>query len=243
MPESVYGIITIIMFLLCQRSHYLDAMPSDDEKRSKPLREPKQDRSKATLARILESARKAMETKNFDDATLAEVVEGAGVTVGAFYARFPDKAALLRFMEQEAYEDLGAVVAGAGEPEPIASASPAQLVSTLLGEMARTYREHRGMISTILLKSRSDPDRQRRRMDFTAEFVRKGISQLQAASASLDHPPSDREWRIALLFALSALRDAIVFEEDWWAGEGDDDETLVAELTSAVLAYLKIPSE
>lgn len=218
-------------------------MKPGNERRSKPVREPKQDRSKATLARILASARKAMEEKNFDDATLAEVVEGAGVTVGAFYARFPDKATLLRFIEQEAYEELGSVVGPAAELGPASAAPPASLVRTLLGEMARTYREHRGLIRTILVQSRSDPERQRRRMDFTAEFVRKGTAQLQAASATLAHPPSGRAWRIALLFALSALRDAIVFEEDWWADARDDDEALVAELTSAVLAYLGIPGE
>lgn len=220
-------------------------MAADREKPSKSVREPKQDRSKATLARILDSARKAMAEKNFDDATLSEVVEGAGVTVGAFYARFPDKAALLRFLEQEAYDDLGAALVGAPTPDSAATPPPAVIVRTLLAEMARTYREHRAAIRAILVQSRSDPERQRRRMDFTGEFVRQGVSRLQAAAATLERPPSDRAWRIALLFALSALRDAIVFEETWWAdaGEEDTDGVLVDELTTAVLAYLGIPRD
>ena len=36
-----------------------------------------------------------LESKAFGEATLAEIMERAGVTVGAFYRRFPDKDALL----------------------------------------------------------------------------------------------------------------------------------------------------
>jgi AcrR family transcriptional regulator len=221
-------------------------MTTEDAGGSDAMRQPQQDRSRATLARILDSARKAIADKNFDDATLSEVVAGAGVSVGAFYARFPDKAALLRFLEQEAYDDLGAALTAAAESEPPPTPSPlppAAIVREMLADMARTYREHRGVLRTILARSRSDPEVQRRRMDFTAEFVGKGIARLQAAAATLEHPPSDRAWRIALLFASSALRDAILFDEDWWddAGGAGSDELLVDELTAAVVAYLEIP--
>lgn len=220
-------------------------MTTQGDSGSDAVRQPKQDRSRATLARILDSARKAIADKNFDDATLSEVVAGAGVSVGAFYARFPDKAALLRFLEQEAYDDLGAALTAAAGEEPPAPPTlpPAAIVREMLADMARTYREHRGVLRTILARSRSDPEVQRRRMDFTAEFVGKGIARLQAAAATLEHPPSHRAWRIALLFASSALRDAILFDENWWddTGGAGSDELLVDELTAAVVAYLGIP--
>lgn len=151
----------------------------------------------------------------------------------------------MRLLEEEAYEDLGAALTEAAPPEAAWIGPPASLVRRLLSELARSYREHRGVFRTILLKSRSDPERQRRRMDFTSEFLRVSISHLQAATASLEPPPSERAWRVALLFASSALRDAILFDEDWWADTSGEvrDEVLVGELTSAMLAYLGIPRE
>src|SRR3954465_1577917 len=64
------------------------------------FRPPQQLRSRETLDRILDAAEQVLEQKTFNEATLAEIMERAGVTVGAFYRRFPDKDALLHHLEE-----------------------------------------------------------------------------------------------------------------------------------------------
>ena len=62
------------------------------------FRPPQQSRSRETLDRILDAAEQVLAEKAFGEATLAEIMDRAGVTVGAFYRRFPDKNALLRHL-------------------------------------------------------------------------------------------------------------------------------------------------
>src|SRR3954466_6943772 len=70
------------------------------------FRPPQQSRSQETLDRILDAAEQVLETKAFGEATLAEIMERAGVTVGAFYRRFPDKDALLHHLDERFFAEL-----------------------------------------------------------------------------------------------------------------------------------------
>src|SRR5437762_6307200 len=71
------------------------------------FRPPQQTRSRETLDRILDAAERVLDEKSFTEATLAEIMERAGVTVGAFYRRFPDKDALLHFLDERFFQQIG----------------------------------------------------------------------------------------------------------------------------------------
>src|SRR5881398_1851649 len=70
------------------------------------FRPPQQTRSQETLDRILDAAESVLEEKSFSEATLVEIMERAGVTVGAFYRRFPDKDALLHLLDERFFAEL-----------------------------------------------------------------------------------------------------------------------------------------
>src|SRR5947208_15475116 len=70
------------------------------------FRPPQQTRSQETLDRILDAAERVLEKKSFTEATLAEIMERAGVTVGAFYRRFPDKDALLHLLDERFFREM-----------------------------------------------------------------------------------------------------------------------------------------
>jgi AcrR family transcriptional regulator len=70
------------------------------------FRPPQQHRSQETLDRILDAAERVLDTKSFSEATLVEIMERAGVTVSAFYRRFPDKDALLHLMDERFFSEL-----------------------------------------------------------------------------------------------------------------------------------------
>ena len=52
------------------------------------FRPPRQHRSQETLDRILDAAEQVLDTKSFSEATLAEIMERAGVTVGGTAGMF-----------------------------------------------------------------------------------------------------------------------------------------------------------
>src|SRR5947209_5706863 len=59
------------------------------------IREPKQARSRQTFDRLLDATEALLREKEFAAITIAEIVQRAGASTGAFYARFPAKEALL----------------------------------------------------------------------------------------------------------------------------------------------------
>ena len=59
------------------------------------MRPAKQGRSRQTLERILRATRELLQEKEFEEITVAEIVQQAQSSCGAFYARFPSKEALL----------------------------------------------------------------------------------------------------------------------------------------------------
>lgn len=64
-------------------------------KRTSPVNPPQQERSEATLARILNVVETMVDSGRYESATVSEIVRRARCSVGAFYGRFADKDAAL----------------------------------------------------------------------------------------------------------------------------------------------------
>src|SRR5581483_11670 len=73
-------------------------------RRDPPAKPPRQDRSRATLDRLLDAAESLLTEKPFEAATVAEIARRAGASVGAFYGRFASKEALLDCFDERFFE-------------------------------------------------------------------------------------------------------------------------------------------
>ncbi len=60
-------------------------------RRLKPLKEPKQDRSRETFAAILQAAAHVFEHRGYAGATTNRIAGRAGVSVGSLYQYFPTR--------------------------------------------------------------------------------------------------------------------------------------------------------
>lgn len=86
-----------------------------------PRKRPRQTRSTATFAAVLEATARILETRGLEAANTNAIADLAGVSVGSLYQYFPDKMAifaeLIRRAERETAEALEAlVVETAGRP-------------------------------------------------------------------------------------------------------------------------------
>lgn len=198
---------------------------------------PLQARSAQTLARMVDAARNGLESKRFNELTLAELTRQAGVTVGAFYQRFPSKEALLEYMEEQAYQEIReSGTALLADPPTQPAPSTRQLIRSCVSGMAQLYEKHRGILRELVQRSRSSEERQERRMDMTRDVGGAALEWILRQGDPIDHPEPRRALGVALLFTSSALRDVILFRESW-AGCADVG-TLVEELVRAAEAYL-----
>ena len=70
----------------------------------KPYKPPRQRRSQRSLEKLLDAAEEQIRTEGFENLTVNNVVSRVGLSVGAFYARFPDKTALIHAVQERFHE-------------------------------------------------------------------------------------------------------------------------------------------
>lgn len=200
---------------------------------------PVQQRSSETFRRLIDAARDSLDTGSFESLTLTELTGRAGVTVGAFYHRFPSKTALLEYLQAEMYDDIrkSAAELFAGPP-PAADHNVRDQLRTFVAGMAAIYQQHRGVLRELVQRSRSNEARQKDRVDMTREVVNSAVDWLLAHGGEIAHPEPRKALGVALLFTSSALRDVILFDEKWASGTDAGTDDLVTELTRAAEAYL-----
>ncbi len=118
---------------------------------------PRQQRSRATVAVILEAATRVLARRGWARSTTNEVAEVAGVSVGSVYQYFPNKLALAEALRQQHLE---AVLAAWPDPDaPAADATPAQQVARLVDGLIAAHRAwpamHRALLDEVPLAARA----------------------------------------------------------------------------------------
>ena len=206
------------------------------------LTEPRQARSRATLARIAEATEGLLAEKGFDAVTIDDIVRRAGSSKGAFYTRFPSKGALLRYLGTRHFDEALDRWTRFLAPDAWREASVEDIVRGLVARLVGIYRRRGELMRAFVVYARYHGDAaitdQGRRLN---EHVQAAIEALLAPRlAGLGHPAPARAVRFGLMAVGSAARDLVLFADPARAG-GVDDTHLVGELSALYLRYLQGP--
>jgi len=204
-----------------------------------PIALPVQARSAETSRRLIAAAEKLLARRSFDDTSVSDIAREAGVTTGAFYARFGDKDGLLKVLEAD--------LRAAFEQLTDEQATPARWTSSAIEAALRqhheslvhTYRTHRGAARALLLKAHTDPAL-RARIDRLNQRNLPLIAKAIAEHTRISHPAAERALKFALLTVRSVCRETLLYDQSWPGGRPLSDKELVNELTHMVVAYLGI---
>ena len=206
------------------------------------VRSPVQGRSVASLERMLSAAEEVLRTKSFDQAAVAEIAARAGVTVGAFYARFSDKEALLLHLEERVYAEVAELARAQATAVSDPSVPLGTVVHGMLAASLALYRKHGGTLRALDLRARTDPVL-RERMEATNRRTLAAFAPAVLGRAGeIRHPHPAEAVRFAVLLVGNTLREATLFGTTWLEQARWDDDKLLRELTRAFLAYLGVPS-
>jgi len=229
------------------------------------FRPPQQHRSQETLDRILDAAESVLETKSFSEATLVEIMERAGVTVGAFYRRFPDKDALLHLMDERFFAELYARGDAVLDPArwPLADAGPENgeipradtsgtsststfgtSIARVIGEFTREavgiYRARRGLLRSLFLRARSDPVIAASARQVNAHLIGRLRAVLMPRATEIRHPDPAYAIELGYMVLVGALRETTLFDDVWPERDASREVDLAAELTRVYVNYLGI---
>ncbi len=200
---------------------------------------PLQDRSRASQDRLLKAARELIEEKGFEKASLREICGRAGLTSGAFYARFSGKRDLaLYFLDgvaqrfEEIQQNFAADLTNLGLEAAIRHMFVAQ---------TDYYRTEATVLRGLVAIFHNDPEIAQAARRINNQYLQP-IQLILEDDVTINHPDPPRALRLGFLCTLTTLVEIILNQhlvEDADAYDYDD-ETLTAEMTRMFLNYLEV---
>jgi AcrR family transcriptional regulator len=209
------------------------------------VRMPLQARSRATFDRLLSAAVALLAERRFEEASVAELVRRAGSSVGAFYARFESKEALLHELDVRLFEVGRAKWKEFLAPERWEGASASAILSEVVSKLVDTRRERRGLLRALALYVRSRPGSEfARRSAKLNRLLTERLTELMLTRRSeIGHPRPGLAIAFALEIVDSVTRDAILFADAGLAPARLSDTELKAELLRALTLYLRLEED
>jgi len=206
------------------------------------VKPPQQARSQKTLERLLDAAEELIAERGVTSLTVSEVVRRAESSVGAFYARFPDKDALLATLHERSCAEALATAELALDPKRWESVDLASAIHEIVKFAGTLYKERRGIAIAFVELTAADTSFADRRAALEAETGLRLLEFLRARESEVAHADLDVAARVAIRMILSTLEyGAMISRGDGGDPSGLSDERLAAELTRAVLGYLGAP--
>ncbi len=203
-------------------------------------RQPKQHRSQKTLNRILDAAERLLDGRDFSEVSVHEISAEAGTSVSSFYARFPDKSALLHGVFERFAAEMRARVECFEQRvrEREGEVSLEELVNGVIETYMDIWQKRRGLITTLTAAERTDALLFERRRSLDDELALRFRDECLRLRPELRERGFGRAFEIAMPALAAAVRAAVdrpdLFGERTLHSRAD----LVGEMTQLALRYL-----
>ena len=197
----------------------------------------------ATLGRFVDATRRLLAEKPFDEITVSDIVSEAGASVGAFYARFGDKEALLEHLREvassEEREEVRRVVTSRDW-----EAAPLEAVAhELVRVLVRQHRAHTGTLRALASRKLSTHRAAAPGGNPLAQPPPALVDLIKRRRSEISHPNPDVAVHLGLGMVTGAVRERILFPELSAAPVAFSpvtDAVFVDELTRAFLGFLGV---
>ncbi len=203
------------------------------------VKPPRQARSQRTLERVLDAAEEVISERGAGALTVSEVVRRAESSVGAFYARFPDKDALLSTLHERSCGEALATAELALDPARWRFADLPSAVTELVRFTAALCRERRGLLMAFIAMAASHAHFAQRRAVLEKKMAELFHAFLRDRQDEVAHPDLELASEVAIRIILGSLEYGAMIHRG--LDDAKTDDRVAAELGVAVLAYLGAP--
>lgn len=198
---------------------------------------PKQARSLGTLERILAAAETLIEEKGLADASIPEIVRQAGSSVGGFYARFQDKAQLLRALEERFFDDVYERLERLAEASRGRDGSVVQVVKACVAELVSVTRARTRLIQAFVSRAAQDADFHADVLRFRTRVSERVKDLVLGSGERLSHPEPALAVDLGVQLAFGLMFQLVLLGEVRAAGRVLSDGELAREIERVVLGY------
>jgi AcrR family transcriptional regulator len=199
---------------------------------------PQQARSQRTLEKLLDAAERILIEHGLEAVTVPEVVREAGSSVGSFYARFPDKRALLETLHERACVHTLENATLLLSPERWASASLDEIVHAGVTFAVQVFGSRRNIMNAFAATFAGDPGFATRRAKTALDIGARLTALVLTKRESITHPEPERAIEMALRVVTATLEQRNAFAVSGLREVDVTDEVLVCELERMMRAYL-----
>jgi AcrR family transcriptional regulator len=173
-----------------------------------------QERSRATLERILDAAEALLSERLWEDITIAELVDRAACSVGAFYSRVRTKEALLAFLRDRLYARTLTAIDEHLAPSEWSEHPIDARLRAACDVLIDVWRDAGGVVRAVLVSARREADVRAHEEAFEAALLdRLGAVLLLPSPAPIAHADPARAARVAARMLIVAVRDPIAFRD------------------------------
>lgn len=219
------------------------AVVAEEASRAGPMqwvKVPQQERSQKTLARLLDGAERIIRERGLDAVTVPEVARVAGSSVGSFYARFPDKKALLDTLHERACAETLVTAEVALDPALWKGASLDQMIRVMIGFAVRSFGSRKTIMNAFNQAFAGDPGFAARRARTAVALGQRVTSFLLARRESMGHPQPELAIPMALRVVAATLEQRNALDLAEVPEIAVADAVLEAELVRLVEGYLGV---
>lgn len=207
------------------------------------IRTTHQERSRQTLERILAAAETLLLERDFEQISVSEIAQAAGSSVGAFYARFRDKEALLHLIHERFCEEGIATADDALDPARWEGASASEILDALAAFMTEVHRERARLLRTFVLHAcTTRPEFLQRVRRLNEHLFARLHALMRERMDGFGHPDPEFALSFGMRMVAATLTSRYVLELPADAGEKTLPPAVVAEeLSRAYHGYLGVP--
>ena len=197
---------------------------------------PVQDRSKETFGRMLAVAEALVAERGFEQVSVREICGRAGLTTGAFYARFAKKEDLALHLMDRVIVELESISRSFRTDIDRLGLEPA--IRGLFRAVIDLYQAERGVLTGLVGMIRSNPSIGRRLRQANDRFAVELWRGIERRLGEIAHPDPPVAVRLGLLCTLNALREVVLNQHLFERAYSYSNDTLVDELTRMFLGYI-----
>ena len=204
-------------------------------------RPPKQSGSIASTARMLDAAEALFAKGGSDAVTVDAIVRRAKTSVGAFYARFADRAGLLAAMHGRFLERMGAE-AHAAVSKAARETKLARAVAAFVKHALPAARKHRESILFFVVTSATESPLRRQGLAANPGFASAFATALMPCRTEIAHPHPELAINMAFRIFFAVFIQRALFTPTEATGKPLTDASLANEIANCLVAYLTAPT-
>lgn len=173
-----------------------------------------QARSRKTLNALLDALDRLLRDRSFESITVLDLAREAGVSTGAFYARFSSKDDLLPELYSRFQDSLKEITDRELDPASWAPLSPRERADRLAQFLCDTYQRRSWLLRAVVIHSRRHTPTMADGPKHTpqAELLRKLADCVGSAPAPRTDLSRD-ELEFAVYVAITLVREAVLFPQ------------------------------